>query len=1003
MRSEERLGGKTPDTGSGIVRDESPRCSSEGYPGGSPKVDVVMRPSENPAGLWCMDLKYSQRQKVILEGVTICAKPGELTMIMGASGSGKTSLINCLMSRVKRGTVIGEVGLNERVVNDDAIRTHARYVMSGDTALSYLTVEEVLFSTAQLRLPQLTAAEQLAATDEVIRWMQLDCCRKTLIGGSWRKGVSRGQLKRIAIAQELLGSPEVLVLDEPTTGLDASLALELVNILRDVARKTHKTIVASVHQPRQRAFELFDSLVLLYQGRIIYHGPANQALNWFGSFGLKQHERSSVPDFLLEVATNESDIHNFETEQRAAAHALIGAEVDSDCLMEDGDAFKPQYSTSKILTEIIEQYPKSVYAADIKESISALRMNPIDTSKARTMRDAQRWTAQFKVLWKRTTLNSMRNPMTAFIILLVNIIQALILGALFFRLNSDMKSITTKNLMDWSIWDNDVFRYLSEGLDKNMGHVPPMDPLRDMFERGIDGADTSLVLDLANTPGMGDYFFDMVSCLRTWLPPFKQEGANRYPEWNFPEGLLPGDDSIFEKKFDLPQPERIVTAVTGGLQILDGLTKWDWDFEPLTDLTHSSGFSQAAVGKLLDSHFGNAFCCLGFETNFHILGRGDMLKNCTDIGAEAHYKFPNFPEIPTWDDKKQAVHSSLAKTRKILTHYLGTVAANRKASTGAGSTGAGKTVRKLEVAGDLEAGKFRRAAVRRQLASGLGGLVTDLYSILFSDGRMKEMRESVIKTTERFRNCSNSYCQQMTRLLDTVYSTANDIATAFLSALNFSGALFFLVGNLGFASYDVLLSFPQARAVYNKEKADGLYRSSSFLLAKMVAELPWQLIPALVWGLIYFLMIGMDTSTASQFFTYIGIVVLISFTAYSLGYFISAMSPRLEVAITITPLIFLVMLILAGLMVRDPDLPKWIGWFRYLSIYRWAYFAVCANQFPILRSYGPLPNELVLTAIGVVERNVGISCAYLILLSVGCRLASYFALVFMHRKVGLEA
>lgn len=113
-------------------------------------------------------------------------------------------------------------------------------------------------------------------------------------------------MKRLAIAQELLGNPEILILDEPTTGLDSALALELVHLLRAVARHSHKTVVASIHQPSQRAFEAFDRVILLSDGKLLYHGPRDQAVDYFAALGRPMQHGASPPDFLMEIATDQA-------------------------------------------------------------------------------------------------------------------------------------------------------------------------------------------------------------------------------------------------------------------------------------------------------------------------------------------------------------------------------------------------------------------------------------------------------------------------------------------------------------------------------------------------------------------------------------------------------------------------------------------------------------------------------------------------------------------------
>ena len=86
------------------------------------------------------------------------------------------------------------------------------------------------------------------------------------------------------------------------------------------------------------------------------------------------------------------------------------------------------------------------------------------------------------------------------------------------------------------------------------------------------------------------------------------------------------------------------------------------------------------------------------------------------------------------------------------------------------------------------------------------------------------------------------------------------------------------------------------------------------------------------------------------------VCILTSFTSYSLGYLIAAVSPSTTVSIIVMPLILIIMLVVAGFMIRDPQLPKFIAWFRYLSLYRWGFFALLLTEFPPGGFFGTIPN-----------------------------------------------
>ena len=77
------------------------------------------------------------------------------------------------------------------------------------------------------------------------------------------------------MAYELITDPDILLLDKPTTGLDASLAHALIEELQTLVKRSNKSIILTIHQPSSRVYNMFDTLLLLTKGRIIYFGDAH--------------------------------------------------------------------------------------------------------------------------------------------------------------------------------------------------------------------------------------------------------------------------------------------------------------------------------------------------------------------------------------------------------------------------------------------------------------------------------------------------------------------------------------------------------------------------------------------------------------------------------------------------------------------------------------------------------------------------------------------------------
>ncbi|KAK8371154.1 hypothetical protein V6Z12_A01G226200 [Gossypium hirsutum] len=139
----------------------------------------------------------------------------------------------------------------------------AGFVTQDDVLFPHLTVKETLMYAARLRLPKvLTRQQKEKRAVDVIYELGLERCQDTMIGGSFVRGVSGGERKRVCIGNEIIINPSLLFLDEPTSGLDSTTALRTIQTLQDIA-EVGKTVITTIHQPSSRLFHKFDKLILL--------------------------------------------------------------------------------------------------------------------------------------------------------------------------------------------------------------------------------------------------------------------------------------------------------------------------------------------------------------------------------------------------------------------------------------------------------------------------------------------------------------------------------------------------------------------------------------------------------------------------------------------------------------------------------------------------------------------------------------------------------------------
>jgi ABC-type multidrug transport system ATPase subunit len=150
--------------------------------------------------------------------------------------------------------------------------------------IGLLTPKESLRFACRLRTT-MTEVQIRERVDVIIERMSLQKCENTLIGGGMIKGISGGERKRVAIGYELITDPQFLLLDEPTSGLDSFTAYNVIKSLKDNA-KEGMTIMCTIHSPSSKTFELFDTLILMHEGQLIYQGPTTGLATYFSEMGI---------------------------------------------------------------------------------------------------------------------------------------------------------------------------------------------------------------------------------------------------------------------------------------------------------------------------------------------------------------------------------------------------------------------------------------------------------------------------------------------------------------------------------------------------------------------------------------------------------------------------------------------------------------------------------------------------------------------------------------------
>ncbi|GMI89506.1 ATP-binding cassette G38, pleiotropic drug resistance 10 [Hibiscus trionum] len=281
-------------------------------------------------------LSTRKKKFSILRDVSGIIKPGRLTLLLGPPGSGKTTLLQALTGKLDPGVKFaGKVTYNGHEMHEFVPQRTSAYISQYDVHIPQLTVRETLefsakcqgvgtgydmltellrrekelnirpdpYIDALMKASVLKGHKEKIVTDYVLKILGLEVCADTIVGDAMRRGVSGGQKKRVTTGEMLVGPVGALFMDNISTGLDSSTTYQIVNSIKQSIHIFNKTAIISLLQPPPETFELFDDIILLSEGRIVYQGPREYVLPFFESMGFKCPDRKGIADYLQEVTS----------------------------------------------------------------------------------------------------------------------------------------------------------------------------------------------------------------------------------------------------------------------------------------------------------------------------------------------------------------------------------------------------------------------------------------------------------------------------------------------------------------------------------------------------------------------------------------------------------------------------------------------------------------------------------------------------------------------------
>ncbi|KAJ2720328.1 hypothetical protein GGI07_004667 [Coemansia sp. Benny D115] len=362
-------------------------------------------------------------ERTILENISGEVRAGETIALIGSSGAGKTTLLNALSGRIVGGELTGSIQFCGAKRHPGSFKRLTAYVQQDDLMHPLLTVRETLTYASKLRLPNTHYSPQQKddRVNTVIRQLRLENARNTRIGDASTRGVSGGERKRVSIGTELLTDPKLLFLDEPTSGLDSNSSELVVELVKKISVEQNSAAIMTIHQPNARIFNIFDKVILLSQGRLVYFGPTSSAIDYFASIGFQCPVHENPADYFVDLMT----LDYRSDEALAASKAQVAVLVDkfSDYsrqqAMAGGDGGKES---------VVNSY-RNGSNVSIQPEADMPRNN---------------WFYEYNTLARRDWINALRNIPFIFGQVTQAVFMGLLIGFMFFYLKHDSLSINNR-------------------------------------------------------------------------------------------------------------------------------------------------------------------------------------------------------------------------------------------------------------------------------------------------------------------------------------------------------------------------------------------------------------------------------------------------------------------------------------------------------------------------------------------------------------------------------
>jgi ATP-binding cassette, subfamily G (WHITE), member 2, PDR len=388
----------------------------------------------------------NQQRIDILRNLEGLVESGEMLCVLGPPGSGCSTTLKTIAGDTYGFHVDEQATLNYQGIRAEQIKKEYRgeavYTAEVDNHFARLSVNDTLYFAARARCPKNIPdgidrqeyAEHMR--DVIMAIFGISHTKNTQVGNDFVRGVSGGERKRVTIAEAALGYAPLQCWDNSTRGLDSANAIEFCKTLRNQADILGCTSCVAIYQAPQAAYDIFDKVLVLYEGRQIFFGRSGDAKAYFENLGFECPEQQTTPDFLTSMTSESERIVRKGFEGRTPRTAD-----------EFAQAWKDSPTRAQLVKDIAaynEAHPFDSH--DHQKFLDSRRNDQSRMQRAKSPFNLSLY-EQFKLNFWRSWTMLKGDPAITISMLVINFFQAIIIASIFYNLPANTSSFFRRTVL----------------------------------------------------------------------------------------------------------------------------------------------------------------------------------------------------------------------------------------------------------------------------------------------------------------------------------------------------------------------------------------------------------------------------------------------------------------------------------------------------------------------------------------------------------------------------